>query len=211
MINMHTKLKELLEMAVASKASDVHLMIGILPKLRINGSLIDATNWMAVDESLMTEMMNSILDDKQKELVRQNKELDFSFSAAGARVRANVYYQQETLSCALRIIAAEIPSFESLSLPDVLKTFVNYKQGFVLVTGPTGHGKSTTVAAILNEINKTKMSHIVTIEDPVEYLLTPQKSIISQRELGTDTNDFDAALMLMRLNPNLSFLLQKPH
>jgi len=207
MINIHTKLKELLEMAVARKASDIHLISGMVPRIRINGDLIEATNWVAVDEKLMTEIIDSILNDKQKNQFGEKKELDFSFDAVESRFRANVYHQQDSLACALRIIAADIPDFETLNLPSVLKNFVNYKQGFVLVTGPTGHGKSTTVAAILDEINKTKTSHIVTIEDPVEYLLKPKKSIISQRELGNDTVDFDMALRsCLRQDPNVVFV-----
>jgi twitching motility protein PilT len=111
------------------------------------------------------------------------------------------------LACALRILPEEIPLFEELNLPDFLKNFVKLKQGFILITGPTGHGKSTTVAAILNEINKTREGHIVTIEDPVEYLLKPNKSIISQRELGGDTDSFPSALRsCLRQDPNVVFI-----
>jgi twitching motility protein PilT len=204
---MHTKLKELFELAVANKASDVHLMLGVPPKIRINGELLNVVNWMPIDESLLNDMLGSILGEREKEIVQKDKEIDFSFDAAGVRIRGNVYYQQSYLAGAFRIIAAEIPSFENLNLPEMFKNFVSYKQGFVLVTGPTGHGKSTTVAAILNEINKTKSSHIVTIEDPVEYLLKPQKSTISQRELGNDTNNFNAALRsCLRQDPNVVFI-----
>jgi twitching motility protein PilT len=111
------------------------------------------------------------------------------------------------MACALRIIASTIPSFEELNLPDSLRSYLNYKQGFVLVTGPTGHGKSTTVASMLNEINKKENGHIVTIEDPVEYLLKPDKCIVSQRELGGDTNDFSMALRsCLRQDPNVVFV-----
>lgn len=204
---MHTKLEEILKLAVANKASDVHLMKGVLPKLRVNGELTGVPNITEIDDKLVETMILSLLNERQTELLKQLKELDFSFDAVGSRFRANVYWQSESLACALRIIASKIASFEELNMPDIFRTFVNLKQGFVLVTGPTGHGKSTTVAAILNEINKTRSSHIVTIEDPVEYLLKAEKSIISQRELGEDTSDFNRALRsCLRQDPNVVFI-----
>lgn len=204
---MHTKLKELLSLAVANKASDVHLMSGVVPKIRVNSELISAPNWVEVDNNLTNEMIESLLDEKQKGSLKAVKEIDFSFDTDEARFRANVYWQKETMSCALRILASTIPSFEELNLPNILKSFVNLKQGFVLITGPTSHGKSTTVASVLNEINKSRNGHIVTIEDPVEYLLKPEKSIISQRELGGDTNDFPSALRsCLRQDPNVVFI-----
>jgi twitching motility protein PilT len=204
---IHTKLLELLTLAVANKASDVHLMAGVIPKIRISGDLIDAPNWPILEEKTVVEMINSLISDKQKESLKSLVELDFSFDAVDSRFRANVYWQKETLACVLRIIASEIPKFEDLGLPDILKNFVSYKQGFILVTGPTGHGKSTTVASILNEINKTRNGHIITVEDPIEYLLKPEKCIISQRELGDDTNDFNSALRsCLRQDPNVVFV-----
>lgn len=204
---MHTKLQELLKLAVANKASDVHLMKGVVPKFRINGELINAPNTESIDDTIVVEMILSLLNDKKKEELNQLKELDFSFETDESRFRANVYFQNDGLACSLRLIASKIPTFEELNLPDILRSFVNLKQGFVLITGPTGHGKSTTVAAILNEINKTRNGHIVTVEDPVEYLLKPEKSIISQRELGGDTNDFSRALRsCLRQDPNVVFV-----
>ncbi len=204
---MHTKLKELLTLALANKASDIHLMHGVPPKIRIDGELITAPNWLKVDDDLNDEMVLSLLTEEQKVFVKTNKELDFSFDAVEARFRANVYWQKETLACALRIISPDIPSFDELGLPQSLRGFLEYKQGFVLVTGPTGHGKSTTIASLLNEVNKTRNAHIVTIEDPVEYLIKPDKSIISQRELGGDTNDFRMALRsCLRQDPNVVFV-----
>lgn len=204
---MHTKLEEILKIAVANKASDVHLMKGVPPKIRIHGELKDLPNAIEIDDKILNSMIISLLDDRQIELIKKNKELDFSFEAASVRFRANVYFQSESLACALRIIPSEIASFEELGLPDILRTFVNLKQGFVLITGPTGHGKSTTIAAILNEINKNRKSHIVTIEDPVEYILKAKKSIISQRELGHDTNNFSRALRsCLRQDPNVVFI-----
>lgn len=204
---MHTKLKELLSLALANKASDIHLMFGVVPKIRISGDLIDAPNWSKVEDDLILEMINSLMTEEQKETLRVNKELDFSFDAIDARFRANAYWQKETLACALRIISSTIPTFEELNLPEGLKSFIKQKQGFVLITGPTGHGKSTTAACLLDQINATRNGHIVTIEDPVEYLLKPKKSIISQRELGGDTKDFNSALRsCLRQDPNVVFI-----
>jgi twitching motility protein PilT len=204
---MHTKLKELLSLALTNKASDIHLMCGVVPKIRISGDLISAPNWTKEEDQLIIEMIESLLTEEQKQTLKVNKELDFSFDAIDARFRANAYWQKETLACALRIISSTIPTFEELNLPDSLKSFVKQKQGFVLITGPTGHGKSTTAACILNQINAERNSHIVTIEDPVEYLIKPKKSIISQRELGGDTRDFNAALRsCLRQDPNVVFI-----
>lgn len=198
---------ELFSIAVANKASDIHLMSGATPKIRINGKLENIPGWVGVDDVLVKEMILSMLDDEKKIKLDNKKELDFSFDTQEARFRANVYFQKETLACALRLLSQEIPAFETLNLPEVLKDFIGLKQGFVLITGPTGHGKSTTVAAILNEINKTREDHIVTIEDPVEYLIKPIKSIVSQRELGGDTNDFPSALKsCLRQDPNVVFI-----
>lgn len=203
---MHTKIRELLDLAVANKASDIHLAVGMTPKLRVYGELVDIGNFN-IEESMMVEMIMSILDETQREIVKKDKELDFSLETSESRFRANVYFQKGTLACSLRLISPIIPTFDQLNIPDLFNTFANYKQGFVLVTGPTGHGKSTTVASILNDINHKKPYHIVTVEDPVEYLLKPDKSIISQRELGYDTNSFDLALRsCLRQDPNVVFI-----
>lgn len=204
---MHTKIRELLDLAVANKASDIHLAVGMVPKLRVYGELVNVGNFEAKDESTMFEMIISLLSESQKEIIKKEKELDFSLETSESRFRANIYFQKGTLACSLRLISPAIPTFEQLNIPELFNTFANYKQGFVLVTGPTGHGKSTTVASILNDINHKKPYHIVTIEDPVEYVLKPDKSIISQRELGFDTNNFDLALRsCLRQDPNVVFV-----
>jgi len=204
---MHTKISELLSIAVANKASDIHLITGSIPKLRVYGELIEVTQFATIDDKLMEEMIFSLLTEDQKKFVLEERELDFSLESPESRFRCNIYYQKGVIACALRLISATIPSFDELHLPDLFKTFIGLKQGFILVTGPTGHGKSTTVAAILNEINKSRAGHIVTIEDPVEYLIKPQKSIISQREIGYDTKNFDLALRsCLRQDPNVVFV-----
>jgi twitching motility protein PilT len=181
--------------------------MGVSPRIRVDGELLMAPGWTKADDNLIKEMILSLLNDKQEERLKSKKELDFSFDCQNFRIRANVYFQKETLACALRILPEKIPSFEELNLADALNSFVKLKQGFVLITGPTGHGKSTTVAAILDEINKLKDGHIVTIEDPIEYVLKANKSIVSQRELGDDTNSFpDALRSCLRQDPNVVFI-----
>ena len=200
-------MEEILKFAVANKASDVHLISDVSPKIRVNGELLNVAGFESVDNKLSGEMVLSLLNEEQLEIFKKEKELDFSFEAVDTRFRANVYLQKDSPACALRLILAKIPNFEELGIPDILKTFTKYKQGFVLVTGPTGHGKSTTVAAMLEEINETRGGHIVTIEDPVEYLIKPQKAIISQREMGGDTNSFNLSLRsCLRQDPNVVFL-----
>ncbi|HPT66307.1 MAG TPA: type IV pilus twitching motility protein PilT [Candidatus Woesebacteria bacterium] len=205
---MNIKMEEILKFAVANKASDIHLISDVPPKVRVNGDLLNISGFENTDKKGIREMVLSLLDEKQLEAFNKEKELDFSFDAVdGTRIRANVYFQKGEPACALRLIASKIPSFEELGIPDILKTFTKYKQGFVLVTGPTGHGKSTTVAAMLEEINATRGGHIVTIEDPIEYLIKPEKAIISQREMGGDTNSFDLSLRsCLRQDPNVVFL-----
>ena len=200
-------MEEILKFAVANNASDVHLVSSVSPKIRLNGELLDVPGFENTDKKVIEEMVLSLLDEGQLETFKKEKELDFSFEAVGVRYRANVYLQQNSPACALRLISSKIPGFEELGIPDILKTFTKHKQGFVLVTGPTGHGKSTTVAAMLEEINKTRGGHIVTIEDPVEYLIKPEKAIISQREMGGDSNSFDLSLRsCLRQDPNVVFL-----
>ena len=201
---MHSKIEEILKLAVANKASDVHLDLGLSPRIRINGDLQEVASAGIIEDA---ELILSLLNDEQRQKFLEEKELDFSVTLDNSRFRANIYTQKNTPACVLRVISEEIPDFDSLNLPDVLKSFTKLKQGFVLVTGPTGHGKSTTVASMINEINKTSSVNIVTIEDPVEYVIKPIKSIISQRELGTDTKGYDRALRsALRQDPNVVFV-----
>jgi len=204
---MNTKIKELLAMAVANKASDLHLSVSGLPKLRVNGELVDVSNFDISNPKLMTEMILSILSVEQTKRFEAEKELDFSLTSDDARYRVNMYYQRGEVSCALRVVPSEIPTFKALNIPDIFNNFAEYKQGFILLTGPTGHGKSTTVASVLNKINSDRRAHIVTIEDPIEYIIQPKQSIISQRELGNDTLGFAPALKsVLRQDPNVVFV-----
>jgi twitching motility protein PilT len=206
--NMNTKIRELIKLAVANKASDIHLTVGEVPRIRVNSDLrmVDTFEVPQGPEQ-MEEMIFSMLLEEQKRKVIEQKEFDMSISVDDIRMRANVYYQMGKLSCALRLVSSVIPNFEQLNLPKVFGSFINLKQGFVLVTGPTGHGKSTSVASMLNEINKARSCHMVTIEDPIEYVIKPEKALISQRELGADTLTFDMALRsCLRQDPNVVFV-----
>lgn len=187
-------IQELLDIVVAKDASDLHLVVGSPPSIRVDGSLIFLRNEpLANDE--MVQLINPLLTPEQKDQFQVNRELDLSYQYADkGRFRVNVYFQQNHPSAALRLIHSNIKTPEQLRLPQIVHTFAGLKQGFVMVTGPTGHGKSSTLAAIIEEINQTRSDHIVTIEDPVEFVYIPKKSIISQREMKYDTHGWDIAL-----------------
>lgn len=197
---MAMDINELLNLTIKNGASDLHLLPGIPPVIRIDGSLRYISNYAALSHEIVENMIFSLLKPGQKELVINNKELDFSFGFGGGdygnlgRFRANVYYQRGFLSAAFRFLMPDIRTIEELNLPKILHSFADLKQGFVLVTGPTGHGKSTTLAAIINEINLKRAVHILTIEDPVEYVYPAGKSIISQREMELDSHSWSMAL-----------------
>ncbi|MFA6602555.1 MAG: PilT/PilU family type 4a pilus ATPase [Candidatus Shapirobacteria bacterium] len=204
---MDTRIEDMMKMAVANKASDIHLMEGTVPRLRINGEFVDISNFKSNGEADEREMILSLLDKDKREIFEKQKELDFSSELESARFRINVFMSQGRVAAALRVVTNTIPDLPTLGLPDTLLGLVDKKQGFVLVTGPTGHGKSTTVASLLNWINKNKAVHIVTIEDPIEYQISPVKSLISQREIGADTINFGGALRsVLRQDPNVVFV-----
>jgi twitching motility protein PilT len=191
---------ELLDLTIKNNASDLHLLPGIAPALRIDGSLRYLSNYTPATPAEMEAMLFSILKPDQKELLINNKEIDFSFGFGGGaygdlgRFRTNFYYQRGVLSAAFRYLQPTIRTIEELKMPKITHNFAALKQGFVLVTGPTGQGKSTTLAAIINEININKADHILTIEDPIEYIYPQAKSIISQREMDLDTHSWTLAL-----------------
>lgn len=186
------QIHELLDLTIKNNASDLHLMPGISPALRIDGSLRFLSNYPALNAQELETMIFSILKPEQKELLLNNKEIDFSFGFGGGsygqlgRFRTNLYYQRGVMSAAFRFLQPVIKTIEELNLPKICHKFSQLKQGFILVTGPTGHGKSTTLASIINEINLARADHILTIEDPIEYIYPPGKSIISQREMDID-------------------------
>ncbi len=189
------KIEELLEITINQKASDLHLIAGLPPILRINGALTPIVGKERLNEEEVKTLVLSLLNEEQKEIFLVNKEIDFSFPyQEQGRFRVNAYHQKGTVAASLRLLPLTIPKIDELNLPEICHQFVTLKQGFILVTGPTGHGKSTTLAAIIEEINQTRPVHILTIEDPIEYVFQPKQGIISQREVRSDTHSWQIAL-----------------
>lgn len=192
---MELQVKDLLKAVVDHGASDLHLKVGVPPTLRINGRLMHVEGWPVLTAEMTENMIMSLLNQEQRVLLVNDRELDFSYQFSDvSRFRINSHYQQNTLAAALRLVPSEIRSFEQLRLPGSIAQFAKWRQGLVLVTGPTGHGKSTTLAALIDDINENRSEHILTIEDPIEFVYTPKRSIISQRELHSDTKSWEVAL-----------------
>lgn len=188
-------IKQLLQQTVDAGASDLHLLTGVPPTLRIDGVLFPLSNFEVMTRDALSELVSQSVTSEQLSKISVDKELDFSLPFSDkARFRGNIYTQKGSLAASFRRIPLEIPSIDSLGLPKIIHSFTDLRQGFILVTGPTGHGKSTTLASILNEINANRLSHIVTIEDPIEFVFRSQKSIISQREMYSDTHSWQVAL-----------------
>lgn len=198
------KIQELLELVVAKDASDLHLVVGSPPTIRIDGQLLFVGD-VALTQETAQELVFSLLSPEQKDQFQVNREVDFGYQYLDkGRFRVNAYYQRDHPSAALRLIHSIIKTPEELRLPQVAHSFAQLKQGFIIVTGPTGHGKSSTLAAIIEEINRTRADHIVTIEDPIEFVYQPKKSIISQREMKADTHSWDIALRsVLREDPDV--------
>jgi len=188
-------IKDLLQLTIDRNASDLHMISGIPPHIRVEGQLSPIPHEEVLTPEAIHKHIKDVLSTEQLERYTVNKEMDFSLSFSDrARFRVNAYTQKGTPSISFRTIPLVIPSIDDLGLPKILHTFTSLRQGFILVTGPTGHGKSTTLAAVLNEINHTRAEHIVTIEDPIEFVFKSNRSIISQREMGSDTHSWQIAL-----------------
>jgi twitching motility protein PilT len=198
----------LLEQMVAHNASDLHITVGSQPALRVRGHLerMDAFPVMTAD--LTRELLYRIISSEQQKRLEVERQLDLSYSIPGtARFRVNIYSQRESLAGAFRLIPAELKSLEELGLPTTLYDLCNKPRGLVLVTGPTGSGKSTTLAALIDEINRTRADHIITIEDPIEFLHRHKRCIVNQRELGPDATTFAEALRgALRQDPDVILL-----
>uniref|UniRef100_A0A7C5KAQ4 Type IV pilus twitching motility protein PilT n=1 Tax=Thermodesulfobium narugense TaxID=184064 RepID=A0A7C5KAQ4_9BACT len=189
------EITELLEKAVQMNASDIHISVGIPPVIRKEGKLVRLEEYGNITPKISFELIFSMLSDLQKKKIEEELDIDFSYGISGVgRFRVNVFRQRGVWGAALRLIPWEIPSLESLGLPPVIAEFAKLVRGLVLVTGPTGSGKSTTLASLVNIINKTRECHIITIEDPIEYLHSHKKSIVDQREVGNDTKSFARAV-----------------
>ncbi len=186
------------------KASDLHITVGSPPVIRVAGKLM-RLDYPRLTSNDTRDLIYSILSQEQRQKIESDWEIDFSYSVPGrARFRVNAYFQRNSLGAAFRLIPANIINVEDLLLPPILHQMVAKPRGFVLVTGPTGCGKSTTLAALIDEINQTREEHIMTIEDPIEFLHRHQKSIVNQREVGTDTQSFNRALKsVLRQDPDV--------
>ena len=194
-INSKWELDDLMMSVARENASDLHLSVGRYPTLRIAGKLVSLTNKEILTPQKVEEFVDALLTDEQKEKFVKNKEIDLSYEfGKEARFRINVFYQRGFISMAFRLIPFEIMTLEDLGIPSVVYDFIKQSQGFVLVTGPTGHGKTTTLAALIDKINHQRYDHIVTIEDPIEYVYTQDRCIIDQREVHIDTKSFSNAL-----------------
>lgn len=195
----------LLEKVLELNASDLLLSVGTQPIIRINGKLSPLPSSEVLNSTDIEFFLSQILKAEQKDIFDVNKEIDFSVAlGTKARFRVNSFYQRGYPSVALRTIPMDIPDLGGLNLPPTLEQMVNLKQGLVLVVGPTGHGKSTTIAAMIDRINQTRAEHILTIEDPIEYVFTNKKSLIEQREMYLDTHSWDVALKsVLRQDPNI--------
>jgi twitching motility protein PilT len=189
------RLEELLDTVVAEGGSDLHIFAGGSPILRVSGALIPISKYPALTNEETEAMLKSIVPPDRWDLFRQNQTIDLSYAhKADARFRVNGYRVQGTTALALRLIPHAIHTFAELNLPSVLEVFTQREQGFFLVVGPVGHGKSTTLATMIDRINESRAKHILTIEDPVEYLFTQKKSLVHQREVHIDVPDFHTAL-----------------
>ena len=189
------RIEVLLEEVIKRKASDLHIQVGLPPMLRVDGALAAATGVEVLTEETVEALIFAILDDDQKQILLKDKEFDFSFAFGDlGRFRVNAFHERGNLAAALRLIPNEMMTIEQLGLPQIVNKFADYPRGLVLVTGPTGSGKSTTIAGLVHKINAERAAHIVTIEDPIEFTHKSNKSVIVQREVHYDTYSFSAAL-----------------
>jgi twitching motility protein PilT len=189
------KIEIMLEQVIKFDASDLHIQVGLPPMLRVDGALKPIDDAAVLDSADCERLVFSILDDDQKEILLKDKEVDFSFAFGGyGRFRVNAFHERGNLAAALRLIPSKIRTLEGLQMPKVLQDFTKFPRGLVLVTGPTGSGKSTTLAAMVDKINSERSAHILTIEDPIEYAHSSKKSIVVQREIHYDTYSYAAAL-----------------
>lgn len=199
---------QILEKVVDMKASDLHVSVGSKPHIRINMKLQPLSDYPVLTTDDLEYALSQVLDTKQRELLEINKELDFSIALGQkARFRINAYFQKGYPSIAFRYIPLEVPTFEQLHLPANLETLCALKQGLIIIAGPAGHGKSTTIASMIEKINTSRAEHIITIEDPIEYIFSSKKSLIEQREMFLDTHSWEVALKsILRQDPNVVFI-----
>ncbi len=188
-------IQQLLQTTIVRKASDLHLLVGYPPQIRVNGELVAAPGSAEITNNDMEIMLQAILNPRQRQILDSTWELDLGLGFQDSnRFRVNIYRQKGSYAAAFRLIPNTIRPLAETGLPEVVQKVVNLRQGLILVTGPTGHGKSTTLASFINQINQTQSSHVITVEDPIEFIYPKGKSIISQRELNADTQSWTNAL-----------------
>ncbi|MBR0480060.1 type IV pilus twitching motility protein PilT [Candidatus Saccharibacteria bacterium] len=199
------RIENLLEECIRRKASDLHIEYGLPPILRVDGALTPVAGMPALNEQMVHEIIFATLDEDQQKIFLKDKEFDYSFAFGDiARFRVNAFHERGKMAAAFRLIPNQIRSINDLGMPAIVETFAEFPRGLVLVTGPTGSGKSTTLAALVDKINREKSVHIVTIEDPIEFTHKSQRSVIAQREVHYDTFSFAAALRsVLREDPDV--------
>ena len=198
-------INDLFEIAVKKKASDIHLVAGRLPLLRIDGDLTSIPKSETVTRPLLEKMIFGVLTPNQKEKFLKERDLDLSYEIPdSSRFRVNIFWERDSMGLAARIISSKIPTMEDIAMPQVAYEMTRAKQGLILATGPTGCGKSTSLAAMINLVNQERTANIITLEDPIEFLFKSEKSIIVQRQLGTDMMSFQSALKhVLRQDPDV--------
>lgn len=195
MTNQELRIEILLEEVVRRRASDLHLQVGLPPMIRVDGELLPVAGFNALDEPSVETLIFAILDQDQQQILEKDKEFDFSFAFGTlGRFRVNAYHERGNLAAAFRLIPNEIKTVAELGVPPIVSSFANFPRGLVLVTGPTGSGKSTTLSSLIDKINEERAQHIITIEDPIEFTHKSKKSVVVQREVHYDTYSFSAAL-----------------
>lgn len=196
--------EKLFAYAIDKNASDLHLLVGYKPVLRISGDLYDLEKEPIVSKEMIENFVSSIVTDEQLKRFQAEKELDIAFAVAGTRFRVNLHWERGNMGMAARTIPQEIPTMEQLGIPEVVRSFTSLPNGLVLVTGPTGAGKSTTLASMIEYINQSRRENIITLEDPIEFLYEAKRSIIRQRQLEIDMVTFSEGLKhLLRQDPNV--------
>ena len=189
------KIETLLEECVRRNASDIHIQYGLPPILRIDGALAAIPNMPVLNEEMLQDLIFATMDEDQQKIYMKDKEFDYSFAFGDiARFRVNAFHERGKKAAALRLIPNQVPALDTLGMPAVVETFAEFPRGLVLVTGPTGSGKSTTLAALIDKINRERSRHIISIEDPIEFTHKSQRSVVVQREVHYDTFSFSAAL-----------------
>ncbi len=192
------EIRDLVDTVLRENASDLHIAVGRYPTIRVNGELVALTKKQLLTPEIAEGLVSALIPAGRKEEFLRKRSIDFSYQhAEQARFRVNSFFYSGFMGAALRLIPVHIRTIEDLGVPQILKEFTLREQGFFLIAGPTGHGKSTTLAALIDLINHTRAEHIVTIEDPIEYMFTQDRSVISQREIGIDAADFSSALRAM--------------